>query len=95
MQIPSTLKILAHEYAVEMDPNLMLTSDSMGSCCSNVLQIKIAGGIPESNQADALLHEIIEALKYQLELPFDHRDISALAASLLSVIRDNDLDFRV
>ena len=93
MNIPKSLKILAHEYEIEIDPEMLIAGSSMGLCCSNILKIKVAGGIPKSMQADTILHEIIEALNYQLELGLDHNVISSLSASLLSVIIDNKLEF--
>ena len=94
MKIPDKLKILAHTYSVDIDVELLISTPCMGSCCPNLLKIKIADGIPESNQADTLVHEILEALNYQLELGMEHNVISSLSASLLAVIRDNDLDLR-
>lgn len=94
MNIPAAIKILAHTYNIEMAPNMFLESNSMGTCCSNLLKIKIASCTPESQQADTLLHEIIEALNYQLELSLEHNVIASLTAGLLAVIRDNSIDFR-
>ena len=94
MHIPSEIKVLAHEYTITINPLLNLETGSMGQCCSNTLKINIDPNVPESCMADTLLHEIIEALKYQMQLEMEHNVVSALATGILTVIRDNDLDFR-
>lgn len=43
----------------------------------------------EAHGKSVLLHEILEALDYRLELGLDHKVITQLEAGLFQVIRDN------
>lgn len=93
MRIPDNVKIMGHEYKVTLCREPMLGRGTAGSCCANLLKIDLDTLVPESRQAEALLHEIIEALKYHLELNIGHPDLSALSEGLFNVFRNNRLDF--
>ena len=97
MEIPTKVKICGHEYNVRFDKNLFLTeSVGGGKACANMLEITLADGdFPESRRAEVFLHEIIEMIKYTLQVDLDHKDLSAISEVLFAVIRDNNLDFRV
>ena len=94
MEIPKGVKILGHKYSVEIKDRMFLRENNAGRACANTLEITLAGGLPESRGAEAFLHEIIEMLKYTLQVDIKHEDLSALSEGLFSVIRDNRLDFR-
>ena len=94
MKIPSKVKILGHEYDIVFDEQLFAKeSVGCGKACANTLTITISPDVPESRQAEVLLHEIIEMLKYSLQTEISHEDLSALSEGLFTVIRDNKLDF--
>lgn len=95
MKIPRKVKVFAHTYSIKIDPLLSIESGTTGRCCSNTLKIELDPNVPESNQADTFLHEIMEALKYQLQLDLEHAALSQIATGVLTVIRDNNLDFRI
>lgn len=46
-------------------------------------------GNSDIHAGSVLLHEIIEALNYRLELELEHRKITSLEGGLIQVIRDN------
>jgi len=94
MKIPEKLKIMGHEYVVSFDSKLFM-NDAVGGgeACGNDLSIVLAGGMPESREAEVFLHEIIEMVKYTLRIELDHKDLSALSEGLFAVLRDNELDF--
>lgn len=95
MKIPKKIKIMGHKYKVKKDKKIFIeTNYGGGSACANALVIKVSPDVPESRQAEILLHEIIEMLKYSLQVQLEHKDLSALSEGLFSVIRDNKLDFR-
>ena len=96
MQIPDRVKIMGHEYLVIMDPLLFAREDvGSGKACANSLEITLSPGVPESRKAETFLHEIIEMVKYTLQITIEHKDLSALSEGLFTVIRDNGLDFRI
>ena len=94
MKIPEKLKILGHEYRVSFDSKLFMRENvGGGKACGNDLSIVLAGGMPESREAEVLLHEIIEMVRYTLQIEMNHEDLSALSEGLFAVFRDNDLSF--
>lgn len=93
METPNNLKILGHNYTVELKPRLSLEEGAIGRCCANTQRIQISTEYPESGQAEGLLREIMEALKFHLELDMEHPTLSRLSECLFQVIRDNGLDF--
>ena len=95
MQIPNKVKILGHEYSVIYDEKIFMTESSgCAKACANTLEITLSPQVPESRQAEALMHEIFEMIKYTLNIELDHQTLSALSELLFAVIRDNGLDFR-
>lgn len=93
MHIPKKLKILGHIYSIELGTDPQLGRGTSGLCCANLLRIELDSSVPESRRDEAFLHEIIEALKFHLELKFEHEDLTALSEGLFTIIRDNRLNF--
>jgi len=91
MKIPSKLKILGHDYTVKLvDLN---ETDTYGNINLNTNIIRINHNKTQSQQETTLLHEIIEALNFNLELELKHNQITALEAGLYQVLKDNRLKF--
>lgn len=87
-----TIKILGHVYNIVIQNDYIVESDGDTGKCNNYNNtIYIAGELPDSAQRDVLLHEIIEAINYRLELKLEHHQICALGEVLNQVISDNDL----
>lgn len=87
---PSTLSILADIYEVEENsPNLTSYSDALGLCDNCNLKILIEKSLHPDVKEGILLHEIIEAINYQLQLGLPHSSIQSLATSLITVFRSN------
>ena len=95
MIIPDVVRILGHDYSIIYDKNIFLTDNTGGGkVCANTLEIALYPDSPESRLAEIFMHEIMESLKYCMQLTIEHEDLSALSEGLFSVIRNNDLDFR-
>lgn len=96
MNIPGKLKVFGHEYSVKTDDKLVLKEGRLGSHCGDVLEIGLCTGIPESQLAETLMHEVLEAIFYHMSLrnKIDHDSLIQISEGLFLVIRDNDLDFR-
>ncbi len=54
--------------------------------------IQIATDLVEQQRVSTVLHEIIEALNYHLELDLAHNSIMALEAGLYQVLTGNGID---
>ncbi|WP_196600522.1 hypothetical protein [Pectinatus frisingensis] len=90
--IPTKIKILGHEYHIIFDNDYIEKSGGNTGQCNNYRnEIHICSKLPESSQNEILIHEIIEALDYRLELNLEHHKICALGESLNQVLCDNGL----
>lgn len=86
---PENLRILGIDYRVDFEDSED-TNSGTGSCNVTRCIIKIcANRNSPDHQKSVLIHEIIEALNYRLELELDHYKITTLEAGLIQVIRDN------
>lgn len=81
------IKILGHTYGVEVKP-LQFKEGAQGFHYKNCLLIEVDSMIAKSQQEEVLLHEIIEALNYRLELKLEHCVISSLSEGLYQVLND-------
>jgi hypothetical protein len=81
------LKILGYDYKIEY-----LENDSMkafGRFNAEKQSILIGKDLPKDLQKSSLVHEIIEALNFYLELELPHNKITSLEAGLYQVFKDN------
>lgn len=87
------LKILGYDYVVKFSPS----SDDGGmhdaGRCNATKQIIIVDKETHKQcQESTVLHEILEALQYHLELGLEHRIIASLESGLYQVLTDNGVD---
>lgn len=94
MNIPKKLTIGGHEYDIEvLNGGTRFTKYGDHSAWDNQIRIN-TDGTPESVQAEALFHELIEAINNRNELDLKHNVICSLSEGLFAIIRNNNLDFR-
>ena len=84
---PEKVRILGIDYAVSVYPSKQ--RDSFGLCRHDTCAIEISDSNSEQYARSVLLHEILEALNYRLELGLEHDKITILEAGLIQIIRDN------
>jgi hypothetical protein len=87
MKIPRKIKILGHDYKVETI-DWIEGARSDGTCCNATATISIDTRLPRTRQEEVFIHEIIEAINFHLELELKHPQITALASSLYSVLKE-------
>lgn len=94
MIIPARVKIGGHWIDVKLEKDGRDSTDGSAQYHNWYHLIKVrTDGTPESKQAEALLHEILQVIdkKYQLEL--SHQSLTTLSEVLFQTMRDSDLDF--
>lgn len=64
-------------------------SRSLGEANHSSLTIDLASGQAEAQKRDTLLHEVIHGIEYAMHLELEERQVHALAAGLLCVMRAN------
>ena len=60
-----------------------------GRVCHTPQTIHIYGYQGFEQERDTVLHEVLHAIDYAMQLSLEEHQVHALAASLLSVLRDN------
>lgn len=93
MKLPKKLTILGHVYAVKAYKNIKKEQGSavFGRCDVENTTLHIGQEFTPSQVEATLLHEIIEAINYHLELRLEHNQIQGLEAGLYSVLKENGL----
>jgi len=85
------MKILGYDYTMEIgsDENMR---GNLGLHILNSQKIWIASNLCPQQNRSTILHEIIEALNYHLELGLEHNVIMSLESGLYQVLTDNGVD---
>ena len=85
-----TLKLFGHEYKVEYVDDWQ---DPLG--CAKFdgqqLLIRIDNNMPKSRREEALLHEIMEAINYHLEIELEHNKLCAISEVLYGILKTNGM----
>lgn len=98
MKIPSHVKIGPHDYSVFQDKDGDGDSKFMGTTENNLCKIHVrleldGEIVPESQVTDTFLHEILHVIDLLYDLDLREAQIGALAVAILTILRDNKLDF--
>lgn len=87
--IPDKIKILGHEYPVIFQDVNETGNDNMGTHDGLKTKIFLRSDLSESQKESTLLHEILEAIDYNLRLNLKHEQIFSLESGLYQVLKDN------
>ncbi len=82
---------MGYEYKLVSDSTLDKIG-AMGRLISKDQCIQIASDIHEQQKISSVLHEVLEALNYHLELKLDHPTIMSLESVLYQTLTDNGVD---
>ena len=85
------MKILGHKYECVLRGERDISENICGSTSADRQQISVAHRLKKSDQDAVLMHEIIEALNYRLELELPHAKITTLGEGLYQVLADNGM----
>lgn len=85
------MKILGYTYAVINNPRENMLGH-FGLFHPESQKIRIADDLCEQQIISTVLHEIVEALSYHLELRLEHNVIMSLEAGLYQVLSENGVD---
>lgn len=84
--LPVEIKIIGKTYKVEPVPEM---DDECGACYDSKQLIKISEDLPQELSQDTLLHEVMHAIDFQMHTNMKERQISAMAAGLTAVFKEN------
>ena len=86
-----SLRILGVDYPVEFSDMMKVGGNGNAGCVdTSGCKIFVSNKVNSpQHQKSVLLHEIIEAINYRLELQLEHEKITQLESGLFSVFADN------
>jgi hypothetical protein len=83
------IRILSHDYRMKMDATLLERENRLGTCNMVNGEILIYEDLKLSAMQEVILHEILEAANFHHEYGLTHSKLSSMAASLLSILKEN------
>lgn len=89
MTYQERLRILGFWTRLIADPTLARDHDCWAMLRPAANEIAVDPTVAAERQGESLIHEIIEALNARLEIGLTHDRLTALAAGLYAVLRDN------
>jgi hypothetical protein len=81
--------ILGHEYEVAEEEGMFFNTGNYGKHNYMKLLISYDPDISKSVKDECILHELIEAINYWVNVKLEHHQIAILSAALFSVLRNN------
>ena len=84
-----TLNILGYTYKVDLSKPLSLMKGNIGYCDFNRKLLRVANDVDDDVSNSTLLHEIIEAINYHLEIELEERQVKQLEVGLHQVLKDS------
>jgi len=85
------MKILGYSYKIEQLGKDVMRGNS-GFCNFDNKLLQVSVDLDKDMKESTLLHEIIEALNYHMELELKHNQIMSLEAGLHQVLNDNGVE---
>lgn len=86
------MNIVGYAYTIKPDPGMARRDNAFGSHSPGALEIEYDQDTHRQMQESSILHEIIEAINYHLELRLRHNQIMALETGLYSTLIDAGID---
>ena len=99
MIIPNKIKIGAHEYQVIRDDDGADEDARFGHCMPRRLRIYVDPRVPQSQQEETLIHEVLHAVcdqvrafsKQETGRDEEERVVQSLGHGIYQFLKDNDL----
>jgi hypothetical protein len=85
LKCPKTVRIFGRDFPISFE-NLV---GVFGLCFPSEQHIKIQKGLTQVEEVDTVLHEVIHAIDYQMNLDMTELQVRGLATGLIGVFSDN------
>jgi hypothetical protein len=83
---------LGYDYTVKPNPGIGKREDKYALYNAGALEIEYDSTLHRQMQESSILHEIIEAINYHLQLNLKHAQIMALETGLYGALNDSGVD---
>ena len=87
-----TLNILGYTYKLDLSKPLSLMKGNVGYCDFNNKILRVAKDVDDEVANSTLLHEIIEAVNYHLEIELEERQVKQIEVGLHQTLKDAGID---
>lgn len=84
-----TINILGKDVVVSYDGERLRDMNEQGEFSGNGCRIILDGTMPRDQTRSVLIHEILEALNWHMEMELPHSKITQLEAGLFQVMKEN------
>lgn len=86
------MNILGYNYKLIKHNTKEELGGNVGLCSPDDLEISVACDVSDEAKSSILIHEIIEAIDYHLELKLKHRQIMALEMGINQILSNNGVN---
>lgn len=86
------IKILGYDYTLDVSKSVDGMEGNVGITNFDMAFIQVANDLPKQMFSSTLLHELIEAVNYHLEIELTERQVKNLEVGLFSVLDANNVD---
>ena len=93
MDISEKIEIGGHNINIEFATSATINNPGEFNAYHQQIRLRKEEDTPEDAVAEALLHEIFEAIKHFNNLEIQHTDLTVLSEGLFAIIRNNHLQF--
>lgn len=91
MKIPETFKMGGHTIKVVND-DLLVARRRLGECYRDSLRIHLDKTLPESQQLETFVHEVVELASSMFDLNLQHQTVQTLGVALHQAFTSLDSD---
>ena len=88
---PKKLKILGHKYVIVLQDQNKTGNSHLGTHWGKESKIWINSNQCQEMREETLLHEVLEAINYHLELKLKHENLVRLENALYQLLKENPL----
>ncbi len=86
------IKILGYNYSITQT-DLVDSMNTFGRHHAQLQHIQLAKDLCIQQTESTILHEILEALNYYLDLNIPHQSLMSLESTLYQTLTENEVDF--
>ena len=89
MKLPASIRVGAHDYTVCAVDGKAFDVAANGDCDHDEVMIRIRKRMRRTKTQEILLHEVLHACLYPLDLKNEERFVEKMAPELLQVLKNN------
>lgn len=89
------LNILGYRYSLDMSKGMEEMNGNVGFCHFDKAQLDVANDLPDDMRNSTILHEIMEAINYHMEVGMTEAQVKQMEVGLHQVLNDNNVNLNM